>query len=149
MMRYGEGYHGWTKGRPDDSALCSALDISVYAGLKLNLINGDGVEDTIAGVVKLIDNLPPGSYGLGLVRLSPVAKGPMMPERDVFLPCTDKSPMYTWGSPLENPTPQFVNPDAAARVDAALRRNPSVRIAQMFMDGPDHVHMHVWTARAR
>jgi hypothetical protein len=35
------------------------------------------------------------------------------------------------------------------RVDAAIKRNPSVRIAQMFMDGPDHVHVHVWSARAR
>lgn len=147
MMRYNEGFHGDTAGRSDGSALCSAMDIQVYAGFRLNLINGENVENTIAGVVKVIDNLPHGLYGIGLTRPSTVAKGPPMPDNDVFLPMNGKDwPMYKWGFPYNNPTPQFKNRDAATAVNAALGRNPLAKIAQMFMDGPDHVHLHVWSA---
>ena len=46
-----------------------------------------------------------------------------MPEKDVYLPCDPKKgwPMYTPGQPLHNPAPQFVNRDAAAAIDAALK----------------------------
>jgi hypothetical protein len=159
MMRYNHGYHGDTDGRADGSALCSAMDISEYAGHKLNLINGVGVQETIAGVIAVIDNLPPGLYGFGLTRPSPYPGGPPMNgkgwpkerNKDVFLPCWSLDPkeewaMYTWGRPLDNPTPQFVNDDARVRVNDAIGRNPNVKVAQMFMDGPDHLHLHVWSA---
>jgi hypothetical protein len=149
MMRFGQGFHGDTKGRTDGTALCSAMDITIYAGNTLNLINGDNVEGTIAGTVALISSLPRGEYGFGLTRPSPMANGPQMPDKDVFLPCTPTFPMYTWGQPLANPTPSFVNEDAKKRVNDALMANPRVVVRQMFMDGPDHVHLHVWSADSR
>lgn len=149
MMRFGQGYHGDTAGRSDGSALCSAIDIQAYAGFRFNLINGENVDTTINAVVKLFDNLPPGSYGFGLTRPSLYPKGPPMPDKDVFLPCnTSDWPMYKWGTPLSNPTPQFKNAAAAAAVSAAMGRNTQVKVAQMFMDGPDHLHLHVWSASA-
>jgi hypothetical protein len=146
LMRFGHGPHGRPK--TDDLAVGWAMDIDAYDGFKINLINGDNVEDTIAGVVKVIDNLPPGEYALGLTRPSPFPSGPPMPGKDVFLPCNPKVvwPMYTPGAPRGNPTPQFVNPDAAAAVNTALLRNPRAKMNRMFQDGPDHLHLEVISA---
>jgi len=146
MMRYDEGPHG--KVGEDGTAVCSAMDISVYSGLPINLINGGNVENTIAGVCKVIDNLPEGLFALGLTRPSPVAKGPPMPDKDVFLPMDPAAgwPMYKVGFPRHNPTPQFKNPEAAAAVNTALGLNPRARMDRMFQDGPDHLHLEVISA---
>ncbi|MDD5035845.1 MAG: hypothetical protein PHE55_13925 [Methylococcaceae bacterium] len=146
MMRYNEGPHG--KVGEDGVAVCSAMDITVYSGLSINLINGGNVENTVAGVCKVIDNLPPGLFALGLTRPSPYPKGPPMPDKDIFLPMNPGAgwPMYKVGFPLGNPTPQFVNLKAAEAVNAALGRNPRAKMNRMFQDGPDHLHLEVISA---
>ena len=144
MMRYDQGPHG--KFREDGTAVCSAMDIQAYAGLPINLINGRNVENTIAGIVKVIDNLSPGEFALGLTRPSPYPKGPPMPDKDVFLPMKTMNEMYKVGYPLHNPTPQFVNKKAAEDVNAALSRNSRARMNRMFPDGPDHLHLEVISA---
>jgi hypothetical protein len=145
MMRFGEGPHGKVYGY--DAAVCSAIDISAYAGCPINLINGDNVENAINGIAKVISNLPTGSYKFGLTRPSPYAKGPTMPDKDVFLPCNDKNwPMYKPGIPFSNPTPQFVNQQARDTINAALMQNPRVSVNCMFQDGPDHLHLEAISA---
>ncbi len=148
LMRFNEGPHG--RAKTDDVAIGSAMDIKAYANVPINLLNGDNVENAIAGVVKVIDNLPPGKYALGLPRPSPRAKGPPMPKKDVFLPVDPPRgwPMPRVGFPLGNPTPQFVNPDAADAVNAALARNPRATFDRMFQDAPDHLHLEVISARS-
>jgi hypothetical protein len=146
LMRFGEGPHGKVRGH--DAAVCSAMDISAYAGFPINLINGENVENTIAGTAKVISNLPSGLYALGLTRPSSHGGGPAMPDKDVFLPMDPKKgwPMYKPGQPLNNPTPQFVNPKAAEAINAALNQNPRARMDRMFQDGPDHLHLEVIAA---
>jgi hypothetical protein len=147
MIRYEEGKEGnpHARIREDGTAVCSAMDIQAYAGFPIKLINGENVDNTIAGVVKVIDNLPPGEFALGLTRPSPFPGGPEIPDKDVFLPCNTKAgwPKYKVGSPRNNPTPQFRNPEAAEKVNAALGRNPRATMNRMFQDAPDHLHLEV------
>jgi hypothetical protein len=145
LMRFDQGPHGKVFGA--DVAVCSAMDIKVYAGIPINLLNGQNVDNAIAGVERIIANLPPGLYAIGLPRPSPFPMGPPMPDKDVFLPCDGKIwPMYRPGRPLNNPTPEFVNPVAATTINNALRQNPRARMNRMFEDGPDHLHLEVISA---
>ena len=141
LMRYAEGPHG--KVQPDGSAVCSAMDIQQFGRFRLNLIRGENVDDTIAGTAAVLAALPKGMYAVGLTRPSPFPQGPPMPDNDVFLPVKTHADIYKVGFPLQNPTAQFRNPDAASAINAALSMNPSARINRMFEDGPDHMHLEV------
>jgi hypothetical protein len=141
LMRYNEGPHG--KVRPDGTAVCSAMDIEQFGQFPINLINGDNVDNTIAGIAGVIGALPSGSYAFGLTRPSRMASGPPMPDKDVFLPVKTSADIYKVGFPLNNPTPQFRNADAAKAINSALTQNSGVRVNRMFQDGPDHMHLEV------
>jgi hypothetical protein len=136
LMRYGEGPHG--RIQDDSSAEGSAMDISSYGGIPINLINGQNVQNTIKGVALVLSSLPPGEYALGLPRPSPHPKGPPMPQFDVFLTVDAKHPMYRVGT-----IDQFCSEDAKTAVRSALSGNPGARINRIFCDGPDHFHLEV------
>ena len=141
LMRYNEGPHG--KVQVDGTAICSAMDIQQFGQFPINLINGDNVDNTIKGISAVIGALPGGLYALGLTRPSVRAEGPPMPNKDVFLPVKTSDDIYKVGFPLNNPTPQFRNPDAAKAINDALTQNPGARMNRMFQDGPDHLHLEV------
>jgi hypothetical protein len=141
LMRYGEGPHG--KVQADGTAVCSAMDIQQFGQNPINLINGDNVDNTIAGITQVIGALPSGLYALGLTRPSVRPMGPPMPDKDVFLPVKTSADIYKVGFPLSNPTPQFRNAAAAKAVNDALAQNPGARMNRMFQDGPDHLHLEV------
>jgi len=141
LMRYDEGPHG--KVQADGTAVCSAMDIQQFGSSPINLINGDNVDNTIAGITQVIGALPNGLYALGLTRPSVRAQGPPMPDKDVFLPVKTSADIYKVGYPRNNPTPQFRNPAAAKAVNDALVKNSGARMDRMFQDGPDHLHLEV------
>jgi hypothetical protein len=136
LMRYHEGPHG--RVQDDSSAEGSAMDISSYANIPINLIGGQNVDNAINGVAAVLRNLPAGEYALGLPRPSPYAKGPPMPQFDVFLTVDATHPMYMVGT-----IDQFRNENAKTAVRSALTSNPRARINRMFCDGPDHFHLEV------
>jgi hypothetical protein len=136
LMRYGEGPHG--RIQSDSSAEGSAMDISAYANIPINLIGGQNADNAIKGVAAVLRNLPPGEYALGLPRPSPHPMGPPMPQFDVFLTVDKTHPMYMVGT-----VDQFCNEDAKMAVRSALAGNPGARINRMFCDGPDHFHLEV------
>jgi hypothetical protein len=141
LMRYDEGPHGVVQ--YDGTAICRAMDIQQFGQYPINLINGNNVDNTIKGIAAVISALPSGLYALGLTRPSVRAKGPPMPDKDVFLPVKTDADIYKVGTPYNNPTPQFRNPDAAKAINDALTQNPGARMAKMFEDGPDHLHLEV------
>ena len=63
-MRFGEGFHG--RAVAEDLAICSAMDIDRFGDYPINLINGDNVDNTIAGVAAVIAALPPGEFATRL-----------------------------------------------------------------------------------
>jgi hypothetical protein len=138
-MRYNEGPHG--KVQPDGTAVCSAMDIEQFGQFPINLINGDNVDNTIAGSA--------GEIGALLMVPTPLdSPVPVVwladrpcPIKDVFLPVKTSADIYKVGSPLSNPTPQFRNADAAKAINDALTQNSGVRVNRMFQDGPDHMHL--------
>lgn len=141
LMRYGQGPHG--KIQPDGSAICTAMDIQKFGAFPINLIKGENVDNTISGIAAVIDALPNGTYAVGLTRPSLRAGGPPMPDKDVFLPVKTPADIYKVGTPLANPTPQFVQAKAADAINRALMLNPGARMNRMFQDGPDHMHLEV------
>jgi hypothetical protein len=141
LMRYNEGPHGVVQ--YDGTAIGRAMDIQQFGEFPINLINGNNVDNTIKGIAAVIGALPSGLYAVGLTRPSVRAKGPPMPDKDVFLPVRTDADIYRVGTPYNNPTPQFRNSDAAKAINDALTQNPAARIAKMFEDGPDHMHLEV------
>jgi hypothetical protein len=129
--------------QPDGTAICSAMDIQQCGQYPINLINGDNVDNTIKGIAAVIAALPCGLYAVGFTRPSPRPKGPPMPDKDVFLPVKTSADIYKVGLPLNNPTPQFRNADAAKAINDALTQNPGARMNRMFEDGPDQMHLEV------
>jgi hypothetical protein len=123
------------------------MDIKAYKGFSINLINGDNADNTIAGVAAVISNLPNGHYKFGLTRPSPdtTGNGPVMPDKDVFLPMPSLALMY-----VHRPLDDMLEP-ARTAIRNAVTGNPRAIIGptDWFEDGVDHVHLEVWDGKPR
>lgn len=133
FLRLG-GAHGEIQDNGD--LIGRAIDIDYFAGNKIHMEKPD---KALEAILKVIKNLPPLRFSLGLPR--PEGGNKIDPEKDFFLPVTNlnqarRSPTGN----LKGDLNEIKNEDAKNKLKEVIE-NLNAEILFLYPDGIDHLHI--------